>query len=53
MARLVPASVREYRNITGSAWNPPEAARREVPLAFKLALENLLNAPNILRAFQD
>ena len=51
--KLVPASVREYRNITVSAWNPPEAARREVPLAFKLALENLFNAPNILRALQD
>lgn len=53
MAKLASASARENRSITGSAWNPPEAARREVPLAFKLALENLLNAPNIVRALQD
>jgi len=53
MAKLASSSVRENRSITGSAWNPPEAARREVPLAFKRALENLLNAPNILKALQD
>lgn len=53
MAKLASASVRDNRSITGSAWNPPEAAKREVPLAFKLALENLLNAPDILRALQD
>jgi hypothetical protein len=53
MAKLASASVKDSKNIAGSFWNPPEAARQEVPLAFKLALENLLNAPNILQALQD
>ena len=42
-----------YKNIIMNFWNPSAAVKQEVLLAFKLALENSLNAQNILQAFQD
>jgi hypothetical protein len=52
MIKLVSASIAEVKTIPGSAWDPPRAARREVPLAFKQVLENLLNDPKIQLAIQ-
>jgi hypothetical protein len=52
LIKLASASVAEKRDIPGSAWDPPTAAKREIPLAFKKALENLLNDPKILLAIE-
>jgi hypothetical protein len=52
MEKLASATVAEYKDLPGSAWDPPSAARKEVPLAFKKVLEALLNDPKILLAIQ-
>jgi hypothetical protein len=52
MTKLASTSIAEVKTIPGSAWDPPRAARREVPLAFKQVLENLLNDPKIQLALQ-
>jgi hypothetical protein len=52
LIKLASASIAEVKNIPGSAWDPPRAARREVPLAFKQVLEILLNDPKIKLAIQ-
>ena len=45
-------SAAESKTIPGSFWDPPSAARREIPLAFKQILENLLNDQKIRMALQ-
>jgi hypothetical protein len=50
MSKLAAASVAKTYTLPGSFWDPPSAARREIPLAFKNALETLLNDPRILLA---
>ncbi len=52
LIKLASTSIAEVKNIPGSAWDPPRAARREVPLAFKQVLENLLNDPKIQLVIQ-
>lgn len=52
LIKLASASIAEVKTIPGSAWDPPRAARREVPLAFKQVLEILLNDPKIKLAIQ-
>jgi hypothetical protein len=52
LVKLASASIAENKNLPGSFWDPPTAARREVPIAFKKALETLLNDPKVLPAIQ-
>jgi hypothetical protein len=46
------SSVSGKDNLGGSAWNPPAAARRAVPEAFKKKIEELLNHPDVVNALQ-
>jgi hypothetical protein len=41
-------SIAENKTLPGSFWNPPEAAREQIPIAFKDAIEKLLNDPKIV-----
>ena len=41
-------SVAENKTLPGSFWNPPEAAKVQIPIAFKEAIEKLLNDPKIV-----
>ena len=50
--KLGEISAAESKTIPGSVWDPPSAARREIPLAFKQILENLLNDQKIRMALQ-
>ena len=50
--KLASASISENKTLPGSFWDPPSAARSEVPRAFKKALQTLLNDPKILLAIQ-
>jgi hypothetical protein len=52
LEKLASVSVAESKNLPGSFWDPPSAARREVPIAFKKALETLLNDPKVLLVIQ-
>ena len=52
MQKKASVSVAEHKDIPGSAWNPPAAAKEQVPIAFKNVLEKLLNYPAILAAIQ-
>ena len=52
LEKLASARVVENKNLPGSFWDPPLAAKREVPMAFKAALEALLNDPKVLRVIQ-
>jgi hypothetical protein len=52
LEKIASASISENKDLPGSFWDPPSAARREVPIAFKKALEGLLNDPKVLLAIQ-
>lgn len=47
---LASISAAETKTIPGSFWDPPSAARREIPLAFQQILEILLNNQKIRQA---
>ncbi len=49
---LASVSAAEKKDLPGSAWDPPKAARREIPIAFKKVLETLLNDPKVIQAIQ-
>jgi hypothetical protein len=42
----------ENKTIPGSFWDPPSAAKEQIPIAFKQALEKLLNDPKIIAALE-
>lgn len=52
LVKLASVSIAENKTLPGSAWDPPKAARREVPIAFKKVIETLLNDPKVLLAIQ-
>ena len=52
LVKLASVSIAEDRDLPGSFWDPPSAARMEVPIAFKKVIETLLNDPNILHVIQ-
>lgn len=52
MNKLAEVSAVENKTIPGSVWDPPSAARREIPLAFQQILENLLNNQKIRMSLQ-
>jgi hypothetical protein len=43
----------ERKTISGSFWDPPAAAKEQIPIAFKQGLEKLLNDPAILAALKE
>lgn len=45
---LAEAAQAETRTIPGNFWDPPSAAKEQIPLAFKQILEKLLNDPEIM-----
>jgi len=47
-AVLAETSAAENKTITGSFWDPPAAAKEQIPIAFKQTLEKLLNDPKII-----
>ncbi len=47
---LAEKTATETKTIPGSAWNPPAEAKIQVPIAFKAAMESLLNDPKVLAA---
>jgi hypothetical protein len=49
---LAETSAAENKTITGSFWDPPSAAREQIPIAFKQTLEKLLNEPKIVAALK-
>jgi hypothetical protein len=49
---LASASTSGKETIPGSAWNPPAAAKEQIPIAFKRVLETLLNDPKVLDALK-
>ncbi len=49
---LAEASAAETKNIPGSFWDPPAAAKKQIPIAFRQMLEGLLNDPKIISALQ-
>ena len=49
---LAETSAAENRTIPGSFWDPPSAAKEQIPIAFKQALEKLLNDPKIVAALK-
>ena len=48
LVKLASASIAENKDLPGSFWDPPTAARREIPIAFKKVLETLMNDPKVL-----
>jgi hypothetical protein len=42
----------EKKTIQGSFWDPPAAAKEQIPLAFRQVLEKLLNDPNVVAALK-
>ena len=52
LVKLASASIAENKDLPGSFWDPPSAARKEIPIAFKKALETLLNDPKVLPVLQ-
>ena len=51
-AILAETATAEKRSIPGSFWDPPAAAKEQVPIAFKQVLEKLLNDPKVLAALK-
>jgi hypothetical protein len=51
-ALLADTSVSDTKNIAGSFWDPPAAAKEKIPEAFKAVLEALLNDPKVIAALQ-
>ncbi len=51
-AILAETAMAEKKTIPGSFWNPPAAAMEQIPIAFKQALEKLLNDPKITPALK-
>jgi hypothetical protein len=49
---LAETATAERKTIPGSFWNPPAAAKEQIPIAFKQALEKLLNDPKITAALK-
>jgi hypothetical protein len=49
---LAETSAAENKTISGSFWDPPSAAKEQIPIAFKQALEKLLNDPKIIAALK-
>lgn len=49
---LVTKSYAGTRNLGGSQFNPPAYAKEVMPIAFREAIETLLNSPEILAALQ-
>jgi hypothetical protein len=45
---LAETSAAENKTIAGSFWDPPSAAKEQIPIAFKQVLEKLLNDPKII-----
>jgi hypothetical protein len=45
---LAEASTAENKTISGSFWDPPSAAKEQIPIAFKQAMEKLLNDPKVV-----
>jgi hypothetical protein len=45
---IAETSAAENATLPGSAWNPPAAAKKQIPIAFKQAIERLLNDPKII-----
>jgi hypothetical protein len=45
---LAETSAVENKTISGSFWDPPAAAKEQIPIAFKEALEKLLNDPKVV-----
>ena len=45
---LAETSTAENKTISGSFWDPPSAAKEQIPIAFKQALEKLLNDPKVV-----
>jgi hypothetical protein len=52
LVKLASASIAENKDLPGSFWDPPSAARKEIPIAFKRALETLLNDPKVIPVLQ-
>jgi hypothetical protein len=51
-ALLAETSVADTKNISGSFWDPPAAAKEKVPEAFRAVMEALLNDPKVIAALQ-
>lgn len=49
---LAETAAAEKKTIEGSFWDPPAAAKEQIPLAFKQVLEKLLNDPKVLAALK-
>ena len=49
---LAETSAAENKTISGSFWDPPSAAKEQIPIAFKQALEKLLNDTKIIAALK-
>ncbi len=50
---LAEASEAGAKTIPGSFWDPPSAAKEQIPLAFKQILEQLLNDPKVVAALKQ
>jgi hypothetical protein len=49
---IAETAVAEKKTIPGSFWDPPAAAKEQIPIAFKEVLEKLLNDPKVLAAIK-
>jgi hypothetical protein len=49
---LAETAAAEKKTIPGSFWDPPAAAKEQIPIAFKQVLEKLLNDPSVLAALK-
>jgi len=49
---LAETATAEKKTIPGSFWDPPAAAKEQIPIAFKQVLEKLLNDPSVLAALK-
>jgi len=49
---LAETATAEKKTIPGSFWEPPAAAKEQIPIAFKQVLEKLLNDPSVLAALK-
>jgi hypothetical protein len=49
---LAETSAAENKTIPGSFWDPPSAAKEQIPIAFKQVLEKLLNDPKVIAALK-
>ena len=49
---LAETAAAEKKTIQGSFWDPPAAAKEQIPMALKQVLEKLLNDPSVLAALK-